>query len=345
MSSAQPAGPTRPTTTAAADTATTTAADTATGGSATATGTAEVVPPARQRRHTLYFLDEIRSFAPVHLDTEVDMAAVLAHRAAARSDGTRYSLVSYVLLTAGRVLARHPEANAAIRGRLRPRVARYPSVAGKLVLDRRLDGRRVVLATVVPDLDRADLDTVQQQIDHHRGEDASARPEVAPLRRLHRLHPVLGLLAYRATVRPLRARAGRIGTFAVSSLGHAPVDGFHSVGGTTITLGVGRVVDRVVARDGRPAVAPVLRLNLTFDHRVVDGAEAAEVLGGIKQALEEFPVYLPPGATSSAGLTADGGTGGTEGGGATAATAGSTGPAATDDSAAADATGPAVTAR
>ncbi|MFF2043816.1 2-oxo acid dehydrogenase subunit E2 [Kitasatospora sp. NPDC058170] len=259
----------------------------------------QVGPPARQRRHTLYFLDEIRSFAPVHLDTEVDMTRVLAHRAAARADGTRYSLVSYVLLAAGRTLARHPEANAAVRGRLRPRVARYPSVAGKLVLDRRLDGQRVVLATVVPRLEQAELATVQDQIDQYRGEDASERPEFGPVRALHKLHPLLGLLAYRASVRPLRRRAERIGTFAVSSLGHAPVDGFHSVGGTTVTIGVGRVADRVVAREGRPAVAPVLRLNLTFDHRVIDGAEAAEVLGGIKEALEEYPAYEAVGAGSA----------------------------------------------
>ncbi|MFJ9697900.1 2-oxo acid dehydrogenase subunit E2 [Kitasatospora sp. NPDC101183] len=265
----------------------------------TPSSSAGITPPARQRRHTLYFLDEIRSFAPVHLDTEVDMGAVLAHRAAARAEGVRYSLVSYVLLAAGRVLARHPEANAAIRGRLRPRVARYPSVDGKLVLDRRLDGRRVVLATVVPDLAHAELATVQAQIDLHRGEDASGRPEVAPLRKLHRLHPLLGLLAYRATVRPLRSRAARIGTFAVSSLGHAPVDGFHSVGGTTVTLGVGRVLDRVVARDGRAEIAPVLRLNLTFDHRVIDGAEAAEVLGEIRQALEEYPAYAAQAPTAA----------------------------------------------
>jgi len=246
-------------------------------------------PLPRQRRHTLYFLEEIRGFAPVHLDTEVDMERVLAHRAAARAAGVRYSLVSYVLLAAGRVLARHPQANSAVRGRLRPRVAAYGTVSGKLVLDRTLDGRRVVLATVVPELDTADLDAVQAQVDRHRDSDPDTHPEFAPVRSLHRLHPLLGRLAYRAAVRPLGGRPQRLGTFAVSSLGHAPVDGFHSVGGTTVTLGVGRVLDRVVARDGVPVVAPVLRLNLTFDHRVLDGAQAAEVLAEIREALQNDP--------------------------------------------------------
>jgi pyruvate/2-oxoglutarate dehydrogenase complex dihydrolipoamide acyltransferase (E2) component len=39
-------------------------------------------------------------------------------------------------------------------------------------------------------------------------------------------------------------------------------------------------------REGRIVVAPVLRLSLAFDHRVIDGAEAADVLTEVKEALE-----------------------------------------------------------
>ena len=56
-----------------------------------------ISPVARQRRHTFFFLDQLRDFSPVFLDTEVDMTAVRRHRAAARADGHRYSVVSYLL--------------------------------------------------------------------------------------------------------------------------------------------------------------------------------------------------------------------------------------------------------
>ncbi|MGH3164917.1 MAG: hypothetical protein ACRDN0_03355, partial [Trebonia sp.] len=59
-------------------------------------------PIARERRHTLYFLEEIRAFSPVFLDTEVDMTAVSAHLDAARLGDRRYSTVSYVLYVAAR---------------------------------------------------------------------------------------------------------------------------------------------------------------------------------------------------------------------------------------------------
>jgi pyruvate/2-oxoglutarate dehydrogenase complex dihydrolipoamide acyltransferase (E2) component len=106
------------------------------------------------------------------------------------------------------------------------------------------------------------------------------------MRALPRLPLPLARLAYRLAVRPLAKRAATMGTLAVTSLGHRPVDGFYSVGGATITLGLGRTAQQPVVRDGAIVIAPVMRLSLTFDHRVIDGAEAADVLAEIKESLE-----------------------------------------------------------
>jgi pyruvate/2-oxoglutarate dehydrogenase complex dihydrolipoamide acyltransferase (E2) component len=243
---------------------------------------------ARERYHTLYFLNYIRSFSPVFLDTEIDMTQVNEHRLSQRAEGRRYSVVSYLLLVAGQVLSEHPEANALLSGKLRHRVARPASVNGKLTLDKTLNGNRIVLATVLPGLDRASLDEIQEKVDHFRDGDPAVMPEFAPVRFLHRLPPQIGSRLFRFGVGSLRRRPELLGTFALTSLGHRAVDGFHSVGGTTITLGAGRITDRPVARDGRIEIAPMMRLSLAFDHRMIDGAEAADVLSGLKSGLENF---------------------------------------------------------
>jgi pyruvate/2-oxoglutarate dehydrogenase complex dihydrolipoamide acyltransferase (E2) component len=248
----------------------------------------------RERRHTLHFLEAVRAIAPVFLDTEVNMTQVAEHRGEARRAGRRYSLVTYVLYTAAHVLATHPEANAAIHGRLMPRIARYPSASGKVALDRTLDGHRVVLTAVLPDLDRSSLDEIQHQLDRCREGDPATLPEFAGARTLRRLPVPLGWLLTRAGMRSLRRRPALMGTFAVTSLGHRPVDSFHSVGGTTITLGVGRVLDRPIARAGKVVIAPVMRLSLAFDHRIIDGAEAADVLADLKENLEHFLIRPVP---------------------------------------------------
>ncbi|MBL7518608.1 2-oxo acid dehydrogenase subunit E2, partial [Frankia sp. CNm7] len=256
-------------------------------------GGVDVRPVRRERRHTLYFLGDVRRFSPVHLDTEVDMSAVLRHRDEAARAGRRYSVVSYVLHAGGRTLAAHPEANAAIGGRLRPKVARFATVSGKLTLDRTLSGQRVVLAAVLQGLDRATLDEIQATVDHYRDGDPESMPEFAGTRALHRLPAPVARAAYRRVASPLARRAAVRGTFSVTSLGHRPVDGFHSVGGTTITLGVGQIAERPVVRASAVTTAPLLRLSLTFDHRVIDGAEAADVLADLRAALETFGAAEP----------------------------------------------------
>jgi pyruvate/2-oxoglutarate dehydrogenase complex dihydrolipoamide acyltransferase (E2) component len=243
-------------------------------------------PVVRQRRQTLYFLEQIRSFSPVFLDTEVDMDEVLRHRESARDQGQRYSLVSYVLHAGARVLAVHPQANAAIKGRRLPRIAHYSEVNAKLALDRTLDGQRAVLSAVLPDLAKADLSQIQERVSYYRDGDAEQMAEFAGVRKLQGLPTPVGRFAFRRFVQPLARRAEVFGTFAVTSLGHRAVDSFHSVGGTTITLGVGRVLTRPVVRDGEVTTARVMRLSLSFDHRVIDGGEAADILTEIKDALE-----------------------------------------------------------
>ena len=247
-----------------------------------------IAPLTRRRRHTFYFLRSIRDFAPVFLDTEVDMSRVQEIRAAAAADGRRYSAVACTVLAAARALAAHPQANAAILGTLRPRLVGYDFVDVKVALDKTLDGERVVLAALIRGADTAELDQIQAELDRYRAGDANVMPEFAPLRRLQQLPVALGYTLFRRIVRPLAGRHRLMGTLAVSSLGHRPVDGFHSVGGTTITLGLGQIAERPVVRAGQVVAAPVMRLNLAFDHRVVDGAEAADLLADIKAGLEEF---------------------------------------------------------
>jgi len=98
----------------------------------------------------------------------------------------------------------------------------------------------------------------------------------------------------------------------VTSLGHRPVIRFFSCGGTAVTIGIGRIRDLPVVRDGAVAIAPSMPLSLTFDHRVLDGALAADVLTDLKQTLEALDASRPatnrlpdgterPGAVARAG--------------------------------------------
>ena len=50
-------------------------------------------------------------------------------------------------------------------------------------------------------------------------------------------------------------------------------------------LGVGRIVEEPVVRNGQLAIGKTMNLSLTFDHRVIDGAPAARWLQRICERL------------------------------------------------------------
>ncbi len=52
-------------------------------------------------------------------------------------------------------------------------------------------------------------------------------------------------------------------------------------------LGIGRIAEKPVVRDGEIVIAPVLALSLSFDHRIVDGATAQFALNQIKRLLND----------------------------------------------------------
>ena len=93
-----------------------------------------------------------------------------------------------------------------------------------------------------------------------------------------------------------RARDGQLkleelqgGTFTISNGGV-----FGSLMSTPIlnppqsgVLGLHRIEERPVARDGQVVIRPMMYLALSYDHRIVDGREAVTFLVRIKEAIED----------------------------------------------------------
>ena len=52
-------------------------------------------------------------------------------------------------------------------------------------------------------------------------------------------------------------------------------------------LGLHRIEERPVVRDGQVVVRPMMYLALSYDHRLVDGREAVTFLVRIKEAIED----------------------------------------------------------
>ena len=107
----------------------------------------------------------------------------------------------------------------------------------------------------------------------------------------------------------IRARDGQItvdemtgGTFTISNGGV-----FGSMLSTPIInppqsgiLGMHNIVERPVARDGAIAIAPVMFVALSYDHRIIDGRESVGFLVAVKEALESPEEVLMDNVVKSA---------------------------------------------
>jgi pyruvate dehydrogenase E2 component (dihydrolipoamide acetyltransferase) len=191
---------------------------------------------------------------------EVDATALNAAREALvpaieRSHGLKVTHTDVLAATVARTLKSHPRVNASW-------------TAGGIVVHREIN---VALALAV---DNAVVTGVI------RGADAAS----------------IGDLAARRRELTERARGGRLqpddiagATFTISNLGMFGVDAFTAiiVPPQAAILAVGAIADRVVAVGGAPAVRPMLTLTLSCDHRVIDGARAAEFMRDLAAALQE----------------------------------------------------------
>jgi pyruvate dehydrogenase E2 component (dihydrolipoamide acetyltransferase) len=78
------------------------------------------------------------------------------------------------------------------------------------------------------------------------------------------------------------------GTFTLSNLGRYGLEEFVAIINPPEAgiLAVGKIEDAPVAVDGKVEIHPMVKLTLSYDHRVVDGAPAARFLARIKEYLE-----------------------------------------------------------
>ena len=191
---------------------------------------------------------------------EVDASGLLTAQkrlseADAATKGAAPTITDLLIALIARTLAKHPRMNATWTGdaiRLNPDVNASVAVAVK-------DG---VVGAVIHNADKLKVAEISAQ-----------RRELTERARAGRLRP--------ADI------AG--GTFTLSNLGMYRVDAFSAIitQPQAAILAVGAISERVVAIDGRPAVRPMMTMTLSCDHRVVDGARAAEFLSDLADAIRE----------------------------------------------------------
>lgn len=223
---------------------------------------AERVPLTQVRKIVARRMAQSRRQAPhFYVTMAIDMGKALELRRqlneyAERTEGVKISLNDMVLKAVAQVLRRFPRLNASFA---EDELVMYKEIhVGTAVAT-----EEGLLTVVIPHTDRKSLLQIAKE----------AADKVA-----------------RAREGKLRAEDLQVdGTFTVSNLGMYGVEEFVAIINPpqAAILAVGAVQPTPVVRDGEVTVAQLMRVTLSADHRVIDGAEAAQFLQELKRVLED----------------------------------------------------------
>jgi hypothetical protein len=167
-----------------------------------------------------------------------------------------------------------------------PRFQLHPRIHAKFTVDKQASGRRFVAAGLVLDADRAELAEIQARVDYIRDGSFETLDEFKSARLLRKLPLGIGQWVYNAALSSLERRGRLQGTFMVTSLGHRPIRDFLPVSSSSLCFGMGAIEPRPVVVGGEIVIREMMNLSFAFDHAVLDGGLAADLLTEIKNVAE-----------------------------------------------------------
>jgi pyruvate dehydrogenase E2 component (dihydrolipoamide acetyltransferase) len=193
---------------------------------------------------------------------DADISALLAlrkkHGVAYEKKGAHLTLTSFLLLVLGRILKKHPRANASLDEAASEIVFKDYCHIGVAV-----DTEGGLIVPILRDVDKKNLFQLSME---------------------------LHALTQKTRQRKVSIEELQGGTFTISNQG--------SIGGGHFTpiiyapqvaiLGVGQGQAKPVALDGKIGIRTILPLCLAYDHRVLDGADAVRFLKDTIAGLESF---------------------------------------------------------
>lgn len=205
---------------------------------------------------------ESKTKAPhVTLMDEVDVTELVAHRARfkeiAAEQGIKLTYLPYVVKALVSASKKFPIINAAVDDETEEIVYKHYYNVGIAA-----DTDNGLVVPVIKDADRKSIFEISKEINE---------------------------LAEKARNGKLTAEEMKGASNTITNIG--------SVGGQWFTpvlnypeaaiLGIGRIQEKPIVRNGEIVIAPVLALSLTFDHRIVDGADGQQALNQIKRLLND----------------------------------------------------------
>ena len=223
--------------------------------------------------------------ALIEVDISKPRRLIRKHR---QRTGERLSLTAYVTTCLARAIADHPGLNAFRKGR---NLILLDDLTISVMVEREIAGE---MAPEPIGIRAAQTKTYRQIHDEIRAAQAHGEDGLGRLSEMTWLRFIPSFL-FRIFIRlaaqniSMMKRYGTVGMTAVGMFGdkNQALWGVPLVGGATVAVAVGGIVERPCVRDGRIETREHLCLTVTFNHDIIDGGPAARFLKRFSELLKE----------------------------------------------------------
>lgn len=217
-------------------------------------------PMSRMRQIIAQRLTQSVVTAPHFFVTvEVDMTDLIQFRARLKEGGAPYTVTDFISQAVVLTLKDFPEVNSSTDGR----AVRWNS---RIHLGLAVSLEQGLVVPVIRDADQLTLAEINAR-----------SKELAEKARAGRLSP--------------DEMAGS--TFTISNMGMLEVENFTAIinPGEAAILAVSSTVRKPVVRDEKVVVRSIMKMTLSSDHRLIDGAMAARFINAVKRKLEDLELW------------------------------------------------------
>ena len=204
----------------------------------------------------------------------------------------KFTYTPVLLKIIAHVQKKYPIMNAILaRDIIRKKIFLPDDVDISCAMEKRHRGGTVVLIPIIKEVNKKSISTISEEIKHFSELSFDEMPNVQFIKDLNRYPDFLKYLIMRMICQSAKLYAFFFGTVGFSNLGKFGITHFYPLWINATVFGIGTIEEKPVVRNGSITIAPMLYLTIAFNHRILDGSAASEILAEVKRTIEDEAFY------------------------------------------------------
>jgi pyruvate/2-oxoglutarate dehydrogenase complex dihydrolipoamide acyltransferase (E2) component len=158
-------------------------------------------------------------------------------------------------------------------------------------MEKKHRGGTVVLIPIIRQVNKKSISAISSEIKHLSALPFDEMPQIKLIKLINRYPDFLKYLTLRMLCQSAKLYNFFFGTVGLTNLGKFGITHFYPLWINATVFGIGTIEEKPVVRNGTVTTAHMLYLTIAFNHRILDGSAASEILAEVKRTVEDETFY------------------------------------------------------